>query len=121
MVSEFVVRSDNPVEQWTSERCFIREVVNIPAIPEYSLAETRVEPGVTTELHALSVNEWYIIVSGSGVMEVDRAAGQVVSSGDVVTIPAGVAQRISNNGDEDLVFQCLCLPRFTPECYESLE
>jgi len=101
MGSEFVVKSAGQVEQWTSERCFIREVVNTAEIPEYSLAETRVEPGVTTELHALSVSEWYIIVRGTGVMEVDRAEGQTVSSGDVVIIPAGVAQRISNNGNED--------------------
>lgn len=121
MGSEFVVTSAGQVEQWTSERCFIREVVNTPEIPEYSLAETKVEPGVTTELHSLSVDEWYIIVRGSGVMEVDRADSQAVSSGDVVRIPAGAAQRISNSGDEDLVFQCICLPRFTPECYESLE
>ena len=40
--------------------------------------------------------------------------------GDVVLIPSGVRQRVTNIGDEDLVFLCVCTPRFFPECYEAL-
>jgi len=40
--------------------------------------------------------------------------------GDVVVIPAGVSQQIVNCGARDLVFYCICSPRFTPECYEAL-
>ncbi|MDH5265956.1 MAG: cupin domain-containing protein, partial [Betaproteobacteria bacterium] len=36
-------------------------------------------------------------------------------------IPAGVAQAIRNTGPGDLVFHCVCTPRFTPDCYESLD
>ena len=43
-----------------------------------------------------------------------------VAPNDVVIIPAGVPQSIANMGKEDLVFLCVCSPRFTPECYESL-
>jgi hypothetical protein len=32
-----------------------------------------------------------------------------------------VRQRIANTGTDDLVFYCICSPRFTQECYESLE
>ncbi len=120
-MDELVIKADSREEQWTSERCFIREIVNTPRVPEYSLAEARVEPGITTELHALSVDEWYIMVRGTGLVEIAGADGHAVGPGDVVAIPAGASQRISNEGDEDLVFQCMCLPRFTPECYESLE
>ena len=118
---ESVISVASQEEQWTSERCYIREIVNTQMIPEYSLAEARVEPGVTTELHTLTVNEWYIMLRGNGVVEIGNAEGRNVGPGDVVTIPAGVAQRICNSGDEDLVFQCMCLPRFTPDGYESLE
>ena len=54
-------------------------------------------------------------------MQVGDSAPFAVAPGDTVIIPAGSAQRISNPGAADLVFQCLCLPRFTPDCYLSLE
>ena len=95
--------------------------MNSPAIPGFSLADTRVEPGVTAELHCLSVDEWYDITEGSGEMEVGGGPKRAVRPGDTVVIPAGVSQRIRNTGDCDLLFQCVCMPRFTPDCNESLE
>ena len=44
-----------------------------------------------------------------------------VAVGDRVLIPAGVPQRITNTGDTDLEFYCLCTPRFRPEAYVDLE
>lgn len=108
-------------ELWTSERCFIREIVNTADIQDFSLAETRVEPGMTTQLHKLSVKEWYIILAGEGQMEIDAKPAHPVVPGDIVSIPAETSQRIYNSGEVDLLFQCVCLPRFTPECYVSLE
>lgn len=108
-------------EVWTGERCWITELLNDASVPEVSLARARVEPGVTTERHRLGVREWYVVEAGSGLVEVGEASARPVRRGDVVEIPAGTAQRITNTGAADLVFQCLCLPRFTPDCYESLE
>ncbi|MDH4047188.1 MAG: cupin domain-containing protein [Gammaproteobacteria bacterium] len=105
----------------TRERCFIREIINDPQVPHFSLALCRVLPGVTTELHRLSVDEWYLINAGHGHMEIDGQAGVPVGPGDTVVIPCGSAQRISNTGTAELRFQCVCLPRFTPDCYEPLE
>ena len=113
--------ADPPREFWSSERCFITELLNTDTIPETSIARTRVEPGVTTQLHTLSVFEWYVIESGSGVMYVSSEAPKKVRAGDVVTIPKYESQKIENNGDTDLVFLCVCAPRFTPDCYTSLE
>lgn len=110
-----------PAELETRERCFIRELLNDSAVPDASLAECRVEPGVTTELHRLAVAEWYVVSHGRGMMEVDGGLPFEVAPGDVVAIPAGSSQRIRNTGDDELLFQCLCVPRFTPACYESLE
>lgn len=108
-------------EFWIRERCYIRELINDPKIPYFSLAEARVEPGVTTELHSLDVNEWYVIRHGQGQMEVGGEPWADVVPGDVVTITAGVSQRIRNSGSEDLVFECICLPRFSVDAYQSLE
>lgn len=108
-------------EVWTDERCFITELVNEPAWAEFSLARCRVEPGITTQLHALTVHEFYVIEEGSGSVEIDRGGDREVGPGDVVTIPKQVAQRITNTGSTDLVFLCLCTPRFLQDCYTSLE
>ncbi len=104
----------------TSERCFITELLNHPTRPDVSLARARVTPGVVTELHALDVEETYVIEMGSGMMEVGGNRFRV-SPGDSVRIPRGMAQRIENDGAADLVFLCLCHPRFRPEGYASLE
>lgn len=106
-------------EYWIRERCYIRELVNDPAIAEFSLAVARVEPGITTELHSLDVNEWYVVMDGTGEVEVDGVK-RTVGAGDVVAIPAGTPQRIRNTGQADLRFQCVCLPRFSPDGYEVL-
>jgi mannose-6-phosphate isomerase-like protein (cupin superfamily) len=106
---------------WTSERCFILEVLNSDQYPEVSIALTRVEPGMTTQQHALSVHEVYVIKEGAGTMFLGDKPPFEVGPGDVVTIPKGMPQSIRNNGTVDLVFTCVCAPRFSQNCYTSLE
>jgi mannose-6-phosphate isomerase-like protein (cupin superfamily) len=114
-------KHDHSLEVLTRERCYIRERINDAAIAAFSLADCRVEPGITTELHCLDVDEWYVIVAGQGSMEVGGKSAKHVGPGDTVSIPKGVSQRISNNGDVDLRFQCICIPRFTEHSYQPLE
>lgn len=121
MDPEFL-RADPEAEFWTEERCFILEMSNTRADGEVSIARARVEPGVTTALHRLNgVDERYVILEGTGLMEVGGLEPTHVASGDVVRIPAGTSQRITNTGDQDLLFLCVCTPRFFPESYEDLE
>ncbi len=120
-MTEPVFKAGSNEEFWTSERCFIRELINIESIPDFSLADSRIEPGVVTELHSLSVREWYYITHGTGLMEVGGSPQIEVGPGDTIEIPAGISQRITNTGDIDLLLQCVCVPRFTPDCYKSLE
>ncbi|MER2509271.1 MAG: cupin domain-containing protein [Amaricoccus sp.] len=109
-----------PAEFPTEERCFITELMNDPACPEVSLALARVAPGVTTRLHhLLGTVERYVIQRGAGLVEIDGLSA-FVAAGDRVLIPAGAAQRITNTGENDLVFQCVCAPRFRPENYVDL-
>ena len=108
-------------EVWTSERCFIAELLNDADWPEVSLARCRVEPGVTTELHALDVLEVYVVESGCGLMRVGDEEPFPVGPGSAVTIPQHVSQQITNTGSVDLLFLCICTPRFLPESYTPLE
>jgi len=112
--------SPNPDEYWLGERIYVRELMNAPEEPELSLALCRVPVGVTTQLHSLSVLEWYIVRIGSGVMEIDGREIPM-QAGDCVRIEPGQSQRITNTGESDLIFKSICRPRFTPEAYTNLE
>ena len=108
-------------EFFTEERCFVLELSNSTADESASVARIRVEPGVTTQLHRLDgVEERYVILEGEGRMEVGDLEPTMVTAGDVVLVPAGVPQRITNTGAKDLLILCVCTPRFVPECYEAL-
>lgn len=108
-------------EFWTPERCYITELLNDVELPEVSLARARVAPGVTTELHAVSVAEWYVLEQGQGLMQVGNGVPFAVQNGDTVAVPKNTAQRVTNTGRDDLVFLCVCVPKFSQECYTSLE
>lgn len=106
-------------ETWFEEGCFVTELRNTPADPALSIARVRVATRTETRWHHLDVDERYLIVEGTGVMEMDGVPPTRVGPGDVVFVPAGCAQRIRNDTDEDLVFHCLCTPRFTPDVYHE--
>ena len=52
-------------------------------------------------------------------VEMDGASPTAVGPVDVVVVPAGCAQRIRNDTDEDLIFYRLYTPRFTPDVYHD--
>ena len=109
-------------EFYTDERCYIVEIHQRSDDEACSIARARVLPGVTTQLHALrGIDERYVILEGEGRIAVGGGASEPVKPLDVVTIPAGKSQRISNSGKADLVFLCVCTPRFRAEAYVNLE
>jgi mannose-6-phosphate isomerase-like protein (cupin superfamily) len=113
---------DSSTEILTAEGCWILESWNDPGDDTASIARARVTPGTTTQRHFLrGVNERYLILVGSGLMKIGTLTPAQVGPGDIVVIPAGESQQITNNGATDLIFYCLCTPRFTPGCYQSLE
>lgn len=121
-MSFLVKHSDESGEYFFEEGCYILEVSNSADDPAVSIARARVGVGGRTLWHRLNgVIERYLIVSGTGLVEVGDEPAVRVSAGDVVTIGAMVAQRITNLGETDLVFLAICTPRFQPDCYQSLE
>lgn len=113
----------NPIDEFeTPERCFITEQLNRETDPDLSIARARVDPDVTTAWHKLAdTDERYLIVSGTGRMELEGHEPADVVGGDIVCIPANAAQRITNTGTDDLIFFAICTPRFTPASYIELE
>lgn len=117
-----ILKANEADEYYFDEGCFILELSNSPADPDVSIARARVKAGVTTKLHRLKgVVERYVILAGIGKVEVDECEPQQLSAGDVVIIPSLCPQRITNIGNEDLVFLAICTPRFTEKVYENMD
>lgn len=116
-----VHKIDQSREFYTSEGCYITELCNLPADEECSIARARVAPGLTTRWHRLrDSSERYVILQGRGRVEVGDLPPAEVGPGDVVIIPPLCRQRITNVGDGDLVFLCVCIPGFKADCYEEI-
>jgi mannose-6-phosphate isomerase-like protein (cupin superfamily) len=62
-----------------------------------------------------------VILSGRGRVEVGDDLTALVGHGDVVLIPPGCRQRITNTGDGELVFLAVCTPRYNDAVYEDVD
>jgi len=115
-----IIKKTIPKEYFTPERCFVAENYSTEKV---SIARATVKPSVTTKAHHLKngVQEIYIITSGKGMVYIGNLEPTEVTIGDVIVIPPNTSQKISNIGNEDLVFYCVCTPRFTEECYVDEE
>ncbi len=114
-----IVKPDAAAEYLTPEGCFILETWNTGADECVSVARARVATGRATAWHRLDgIVERYLIVEGRGLVEVGDLEPAELRPGDMAVIPAGTRQRITNTGPADLVFYCICTPRFRPERYQ---
>jgi len=117
-----IKKCDLSREYFFAEGCFITELSNTADEPQLSIARARVEAGVTTKWHHLKgTTERYVILEGTGIVEVGDLAPEAVSVGDVVIIPPEVRQRISNIGEDNLVFLAICSPRFEESNYFCID
>ena len=106
----------------TDERCDINELLNVKSDENCSIAKATVDIGISTQLHAVKGTiERYVILEGQGEVEINHQAPQQVNYLDVVSIPTGQPQKITNTGTKPLVFLCICTPRFRQENYINLE
>lgn len=114
-----IIKRDDSEEFYTAEKCYITEILNSEDFESFSIAQSRVEPGITTEVHKLiDTDEVYYILSGKGEMEVDGKLMGVVEANDLVFIPKNSKQRIKNMAYSDLLFLCICSPRFEARNYQ---
>ncbi|MFZ2727264.1 MAG: cupin domain-containing protein [Methylococcaceae bacterium] len=120
-MSAKIIKTNPQAEYYFDEGCYILELSNSNQDNAVSIARARVLAGVTTQWHSLhNTIERYVILSGSGLVEVGELTPQQVNAGDVVIIPAQCRQRISNTGNEDLIFLAICTPRFEVHHYQAL-
>ncbi|MEQ9066193.1 cupin domain-containing protein [Gimesia chilikensis] len=119
---DHITRPQEQDEYYFEEGCYILEMSSPDVDPEVSLARARVEPGKRTRFHRLKGTfERYIMLSGTGLVEVGDYEPTEVYPGDVVRIPPDTDQRITNIGKDDLVFLVVCNPHFLRSCYTDSE
>ncbi len=122
MKKPVILNTPESQEYYFHEGCHILELSNSPDDDEASIARARVEPGKTTRWHRLNgITERYIILQGTGLVEVGDLSAETVTAGSVIIIPSMQPQRIKNTGTDDLIFLAICSPRFQPACYEDTE
>ncbi|MEE9412596.1 MAG: cupin domain-containing protein [Methylococcales bacterium] len=120
-MKSIIYKHDIDREYFFTEGCFITELSNTPNDLEVSIARARVEPGKTTTWHFLrGVTERYVILEGIGRVDIENLEPTEVTIGDVVIIPPQAMQRISNIGEDDLIFLAICSPRFNESVYVSV-
>ena len=118
----FVTRAEPANEYFFEEGCHILELSNSDRDPDASVARARVAAGDVTRWHRLEgITERYILLEGTGRVEIGATMREEVGPGDVVVIPAGTRQRIRNTGSGDLLFLAVCTPRFVSSAYQDLE
>ena len=116
-----IKKGDETTEYFFEEGCFIVEMSNTADDPAVSIARARVEAGSATRWHRLTgIGERYVILTGTGTVEIGEEVSRNVSPGDVVIIPPGRPQRIINEGLTDLTFLAICTPRFTKDAYVDM-
>jgi mannose-6-phosphate isomerase-like protein (cupin superfamily) len=99
----------------TRDGSTIRSVLDRTNAPvqNQSLAEATLPAGGSTERHYHKLaEEFYFLLEGSGVIEVDGARAEV-TAGDAILIPSGAWHQISAR--EPLRFLCCCAPPYSHE------
>ena len=99
----------------TKDGSTIRSILDLSNAPveQQSLAEATIAMGNATERHFHKVSEeFYFLLEGEGVMELDGET-RVMQSGDAVVIPAGAWHQIT--ATSDLRFLCCCAPPYSHE------
>ena len=90
----------------------ILDAANAP-VEKQSLAEATLPKGGATERHYHKVSEeFYFLLSGRALMEIDGESREV-ETGDAVLIPAGAWHQIT--GIEETRFLCCCAPPYAHE------
>jgi len=92
--------------------CLLRELLHPDKADidiRYSLAHAKVAIGQKTSPHKLRTSEVYYILSGNGLMHIDREERNVKAH-CAIYIPPGATQSIENTGTSELEFLCIVDP-----------
>ena len=99
----------------TKDGSTIRSLLDLSNAPvaNQSLAEATLPAGTATDRHHHKLSEeFYYVLEGRGLMEIDGTEREV-GPGDAILIPPGAWHRIE--ASEELRFLCCCAPPYAHE------
>jgi len=97
-----------------------RAAVNAPS-HQHSVALITIPPGKASLLHYHpQAEESYTILQGEARVQLGAEEGSL-TAGHSILIPATMQHKISNHGDQDLVFLAICIPAWEPDNSVYLE
>lgn len=108
----FIKKLTECQEFTAGDGCTLRELLHPDKADleiRYSLAHAKVAIGQKTTPHILRTSEVYYIMSGTGVMQINREAHNVAAN-SAIYIPPGATQSIENTGTSELEFLCIVDP-----------
>ena len=110
-----VINRDSVNEFTTKDGSSIREIlapVN-SSLKAQSLAEATLKPEQSTGKHLhVRAEEVYYVLKGRGLMEIGQEKREI-GPGDGIAIPPGSEHKLTNTGEENLVFLCCCSPAYS--------
>ena len=101
----------------TADGSTIRSLLDRTNAPveNQSLAEASLPPGGATQRHYHRLSEeFYYILEGDGIMEIDGEE-LPVGPGDAILIPPGAWHQIRTGADRGLRLLCCCAPPYAHE------
>jgi mannose-6-phosphate isomerase-like protein (cupin superfamily) len=101
----------------TADGSTIRELHGLPTSPvrNQSLAEATLRPGQATERHChRETEEIYLLLEGTGEMEVDGELAHV-APGDAILIPPGAWHQLRADAGHQVRLLCCCAPPYRHE------
>ena len=110
-----IIRRDSVPVFVAPDKAIIRELAasRNSSAKKQSLAEATIAAGESVSEHFHQVTEeFYHILSGSGLMKINDEEAQV-NPGDTVVILPGMRHKITNNGAVPLVLLACCSPEWT--------
>jgi mannose-6-phosphate isomerase-like protein (cupin superfamily) len=112
-----IIRRDSVPTFVAPDKAIIRELAasRNSSARRQSLAEATIAAGnsVTEHFHKVT-EEFYYILSGTGLMKIDGEEQQV-NPGDTIVILPGMRHKITNNGTVPLVLLACCSPEWSAE------
>jgi mannose-6-phosphate isomerase-like protein (cupin superfamily) len=112
-----IIQRDSVPAFVAPDKAIIRELAasRNSSARKQSLAEATIDVGgsMTEHFHKVT-EEFYYILSGTGLMKIEDEEAQV-NPGDTIVILPGKRHKISNNGTVPLVLLACCSPEWTAE------
>ncbi len=112
-----IIRKSDRASFIGQDKALVKEIASPrnTGMKNQSVAEVTIKPGDSVlEHYHIRSEELFYILEGEGLMTVEGESGSV-GKGDAVAVFPGMAHKVKNTGDNDLVMLVMCSPSYCDE------